>query len=261
MVPPHRMVHSRVGRLRSPRPPKFCPSLQDSRPPPEGLPAPWPSGCFLGSASANTGFLDGGTWGPCGLAPIPTLPSAGPGPVGEEAWGWRAGGLAVVSDFRCGVPRPTHLPEADAPRGLCVREVLVAPWGALTASGRLSPVREVGGSRVTTAPSAGKRTFSGRKAGVLLGRPQSLHWRAACCWDSGEPRSSGPDLLGSPSFLGVRGYCRVRSCVWGVRTADARVRRKRARLSAQEKRLHKNTEASSVMSVPRFSACSGPWVP
>lgn len=143
------------------------------------------------------------------------------------------------------------------------------PWLRGGADSQWPPVsrERSGGSRVTMAPCTGKRTFSGRKSGVFLGRPQSLYWRAACCWDSGEPQSTGPGLLGSASFLGLTGYCRTRSCVWCVWSTDTWMKQKQAWLSVQkEKLLSQNTEASCVMSVPRFSGvqqsvCSlGPWL-
>lgn len=94
---------------------------------------------------------------------IPTLPSAGPGHVGEETWDWRGGGSDKVWGFSYGVPRPAHPPEGRCSQGLSVcgectvREVLVAPWGVLTASAGSLLWEKCGGSKVTMVPSTGKR--------------------------------------------------------------------------------------------------------
>lgn len=160
-----------IGRLRSPRPPKFCPTLQDSRPSPEGLPAPWPSGCFLGPAPANTGFLDCGTWGTLwpGLDPDSSLcwprPCAGGGLGLGCVWVKCGLGLQVRCPTSCTPSRGRTPPGAS----VSVR----CPWLRGGADSQWPPVsrERSGGSRVTIAPRTGKRTFSGRKSGVFVGRP------------------------------------------------------------------------------------------
>lgn len=196
------MPHAgRPRRSRTPaEPPKLCPSLQDSRPPSEGLPAPQPSGCPLGPASANWLPRPRHAWGPAAWPRIPTLPSAGPGRVREEAWGRRGGGQ-TKSRASAMASHVLHTPQrADAPRGLSVCEV--APRGSMTASGRLSPVGGVRGIPGDHGPihRQGKGFLEG-KVGCHWADPSLSSGEQCVAGTRVTPRAAAPAFLGPPSLL------------------------------------------------------------